>query len=114
MLSKLNSRIKPWGVYKIKCVTAVAGAGSCLWSIYTCPNNQDKVWFWSVFFRVGSEKNARQFFWLSPFKLVSVWLAWSFQISLVKVQHDGFCFYHAMSRALGQGDNGRALFWVPV
>ena len=32
------------------------------------------------------------------------------EICLVKVQYDGFCFYHAVSRALGQGDNGRPLF----
>lgn len=34
----------------------------------------------------------------------------NFQVSLARVQHDGFCFYHAMSRAMGQGGDGRPLF----
>lgn len=33
-----------------------------------------------------------------------------FHIGLVKVQHDGFCFYHAMAKAMGEETDGRPLF----
>ncbi|KEQ14591.1 hypothetical protein GZ77_09715 [Endozoicomonas montiporae] len=34
----------------------------------------------------------------------------NYHINLVEVTHDGFCFYRAVERALGQSGDGRALF----